>query len=85
MSLLDALLLQSELLELTAPADVPASGIVIESRLDKGRGAVASLLIQQGTLKQGDIVLAGLQYGRVRAMLDENGEPDSRSGPQYPR
>ena len=73
--LLDALLVQSEILELTAPADVPASGIVIESRLDKGRGAVASLLIQQGTLKQGDIVLAGLQYGRVRAMLDENGQP----------
>ena len=67
--LLDALLLQSEVLELTAPADVPASGIVIESRLDKGRGAVASLLIQQGTLKQGDIVLAGLQYGRVLSLI----------------
>ena len=79
--LLDALLLQSELLELTAPADVPASGIVIESRLDKGRGAVASLLIQQGTLKQGDIVLAGLQYGRVRAMLDENGQQIKEAGP----
>jgi len=82
--LLDALLLQSELLELTAPADVPASGIVIESRLDKGRGAVASLLIQQGTLKQGDIVLAGLQYGRVRAMLDENGQPINEAGPSIP-
>ena len=82
--LLDALLLQSELLELTAPADVPASGIVIESRLDKGRGAVASLLIQQGTLKQGDIVLAGLQYGRVRAMLDENGQPIKEAGPSIP-
>ena len=70
--LLESLLLQSELLELTAPSDVPASGIVIESRLDRGRGAVASLLIQQGTLKQGDIVLAGLQYGRVRGMLDES-------------
>ena len=82
--LLDALLLQSEVLELTAPADVPASGIVIESRLDKGRGAVASLLIQQGTLKQGDIVLAGLQYGRVRAMLDENGRPINEAGPSIP-
>ena len=82
--LLDALLLQSELLELTAPADVPASGIVIESRLDKGRGAVASLLIQQGTLRQGDIVLAGLQSGRVRAMLDENGQPISEAGPSIP-
>ena len=82
--LLDALLLQSELLELTAPANVPASGIVIESRLDKGRGAVASLLIQQGTLKQGDIVLAGLQYGRVRAMLDENGQPINEAGPSIP-
>ena len=82
--LLDALLLQSELLELTAAADVPASGIVIESRLDKGRGAVASLLIQQGTLKQGDIVLAGLQYGRVRAMLDENGQQIKEAGPSIP-
>ena len=82
--LLVALLLQSEVLELTAPADVPASGIVIESRLDKGRGAVASLLIQQGTLKQGDIVLAGLQYGRVRAMLDENGHPINEAGPSIP-
>ena len=82
--LLVALLLQSEVLELTAPADVPASGIVIESRLDKGRGAVASLLIQQGTLKQGDIVLAGLQYGRVRAMLDENGQPIKEAGPSIP-
>ncbi|MDG1214727.1 MAG: translation initiation factor IF-2, partial [Luminiphilus sp.] len=82
--LLDALLLQSELLELTAPVDVPASGIVVESRLDKGRGAVASLLIQQGTLRQGDIVLAGLRYGRVRAMLDENGKQIKEAGPSIP-
>ncbi len=82
--LLDAILLQSELLELTAPADVPASGIVIESRLDKGRGSVASLLIQQGTLRRGDIVLAGLQYGRVRAMLDENGQSIDEAGPSIP-
>ena len=83
-TLLEALLLQSELLELKAPADVPASGLVIESRLDRGRGPVASLLVQQGTLKQGDIVLAGLQYGRVRAMLDENGQPIKVAGPSIP-
>tara|TARA_R110001599_G_scaffold353714_1_gene595784 strand:- start:39655 stop:42327 length:2673 start_codon:yes stop_codon:yes gene_type:complete len=82
--LLDAILLQAELLELTAPRDVPAQGIVIESRLDKGRGSVASLLIQSGTLRQGDIVLAGLQFGRVRAMLDENGQPIDQAGPSIP-
>jgi len=83
-TLLEALLLQSELLELKAPADVPASGLVIESRLDRGRGPSASLLVQQGTLNQGDIVLAGLQYGRVRAMLDENGQPIKVAGPSIP-
>ncbi len=83
-TLLEALLLQSELLELKAPADVPASGLVIESRLDRGRGPVASLLVQQGTLNQGDIVLAGLQYGRVRAMLDENGQTIKVAGPSIP-
>ena len=82
--LLDAILLQAELLELTAPRDVPAQGSVIESRLDKGRGPVASLLIQSGTLRKGDIVLAGLQYGRVRAMLDENGQPIEEAGPSIP-
>ncbi len=82
--LLDAILLQAELLELTAPRDVPAQGIVIESRLDKGRGPVASLLVQSGTLRQGDIVLAGLNYGRVRAMLDENGHPIEEAGPSIP-
>jgi translation initiation factor IF-2 len=82
--LLESLLLQSELLELKAPEDVPASGLVIESRLDRGRGPVASLLVQQGTLNQGDIVLAGLQYGRVRAMLDENGQPVAVAGPSIP-
>jgi len=82
--LLDALLLQAEILELTAPRDTPAQGIVIESRLDKGRGAVCSLLIQSGTLRKGDIVLAGLQYGRVRAMLDENGEQIDEAGPSIP-
>ncbi|WP_116366290.1 translation initiation factor IF-2 [Parahaliea mediterranea] len=83
-ALLDAVLLQAELLELQAPRDVPAQGIVIESRLDKGRGPVASLLVQSGTLRQGDIVLAGLQYGRVRAMLDENGQPVNEAGPSIP-
>ena len=82
--LLEAVLLQSELLELKAPKNVPAQGIVIESRLDKGRGSVASLLIQSGTLRKGDIVLAGLQYGRVRAMLDENGAPIEEAGPSIP-
>ncbi|MFT4519814.1 MAG: translation initiation factor IF-2 [Halioglobus sp.] len=82
--LLDAVLLQAELLELSAPRDVPAQGSVIESRLDKGRGAVASLLIQSGTLKKGDIVLAGLQFGRVRAMLDEDGNPIEAAGPSIP-
>jgi len=82
--LLDAILLQAEVLELQAPRDVPAQGIVIESRLDKGRGPVASLLVQSGTLRKGDIVLAGLQFGRVRAMLDENGEPIEEAGPSIP-
>jgi translation initiation factor IF-2 len=82
--LLDAILLQAELLELQAPRDIPAQGIVIESRLDKGRGSVASLLIQSGTLRRGDIVLAGLQSGRVRAMLDENGQPIDEAGPSIP-
>jgi translation initiation factor IF-2 len=82
--LLDAILLQAEVLELTAARDVPAQGIVIESRLDKGRGPIASLLIQSGTLRKGDIVLAGLQFGRVRAMLDENGKPIDEAGPSIP-
>jgi translation initiation factor IF-2 len=82
--LLDAILLQSELLELTAARDIPAQGIVIESRLDKGRGPVASLLIQSGTLRKGDIVLAGLQFGRVRAMMDENGQVIDEAGPSIP-
>jgi len=82
--LLDAVLLQAEVLELRAARDVPAQGLVIESRLDKGRGSVASLLVQSGTLRQGDIVLAGLQYGRVRAMLDENGRPAGQAGPSIP-
>ena len=73
--LLDSILLQAEVLELKAIIDCPARGVVIESRLDKGRGAVASVLVQQGTLHKGDLVLAGFEHGRVRALFDENGKP----------
>jgi len=82
--LLDAVLLQAEVLELSAARDVPAQGMVIESRLDKGRGPVASLLVQSGTLRRGDVVLAGVQFGRVRAMLDEDGKPVEQAGPSIP-
>ncbi len=82
--LIEAVLLQSEMLELTAVRDAPGQGVVVESRLDKGRGPVATLLVQNGTLKKGDIVLAGLHYGRVRAMLDENGDPLAAAGPSIP-
>jgi len=82
--LLDAVLLQSEVLELKTVAEAPASGVVIESKLDKGRGVVATVLVQHGTLKQGDIVLAGLVYGRVRAMVDENGHRAEAAGPAIP-
>jgi len=83
-SLLDSLLVQAELLELKAPIDGPAHGLVIESRLDKGRGPVATILVQKGTLHKGDILLAGLEYGRVRLMLDEVGEPITSAGPSIP-
>ncbi|MFM7784077.1 MAG: translation initiation factor IF-2, partial [Gammaproteobacteria bacterium] len=83
-SLLDSILLQAEVLELKAPQDVPAQGIVVESRLDKGRGPVASLLVQRGLLKPGQIVLAGTHFGRVRAMLDEAGKPVEAAGPSIP-
>ncbi len=82
--LLDSILLQTEILELSAVTDAPARGVVIESRLDKGRGPVATILVQNGTLKKGDIVLAGLEYGRVRSMLDENGKPITHAGPSIP-
>jgi translation initiation factor IF-2 len=82
--LLEQLLLQAEVLELKAPADAPAKGVVIEARLDKGRGPVATLLVQSGTLNRGDIVLTGAVYGRVRAMLDENGKPLQAAGPSIP-
>src|SRR5690554_4378099 len=83
-ALLDAILLQAELLELTAVKDAPGQGVVVESRVDKGRGSVSTLLVQNGTLRKGDIVLAGLHYGRVRAMLDENGKPIDEAGPAIP-
>ncbi|WP_027858309.1 translation initiation factor IF-2 [Marinobacterium jannaschii] len=83
-ALLEAVLLQAEILELTAVNDAPGQGVVVESRLDKGRGPVATLLVQSGTLRKGDIVLAGLHYGRIRAMLDENGKPVDEAGPAIP-
>ncbi len=82
--LLDAILLQAEVLELQAVADGPAKGLVIEARLDKGKGPVATLLVQSGTLRRGDMVLAGQVYGRVRAMLDEAGKPVTEAGPSIP-
>ncbi len=83
-SLLENVLLQAEVLELKAPVDVPARGLVIEAKLDKGRGPVATILVQSGTLKRGDVVLAGSAYGRVRAMLDENGKNIAEAGPSLP-
>ncbi len=82
--LLEAILLQSEVLELTAIVDCPASGLVIESRLDKGRGPVATILVQNGTLKKGDVIITGLQYGRVRMMIDERGDQVNEAGPSIP-
>lgn len=82
--LLEALSLQAEVLELSAARDIPAKGIVIESRLDKGRGNVASILVQEGTLRNGDVVLAGQQFGRVRNMADERGELIEEAGPSTP-
>lgn len=83
-ALLEAILLQAEVLELTAPVEAPAKGIIVEARLDKGRGPVATLLVQSGTLKKGDIVLAGTAFGRVRAMIDENGKQINEAGPSIP-
>ncbi|MBL8347501.1 MAG: translation initiation factor IF-2, partial [Rubrivivax sp.] len=83
-ALLEQVLLQAEVLELTAPTEAAAKGLVIEARLDKGRGPVATVLVQSGTLKKGDVVLAGSSYGRVRAMLDEDGEATDEAGPSIP-
>ena len=83
-ALLEQVLLQAEVLELTAPVASMAKGLVIEAKLDKGRGPVATVLVQSGTLKRGDVVLAGSTYGRVRAMLDEDGKPSQEAGPSIP-
>lgn len=83
-ALLEQVLLQAEVLELKAPVDAMAKGLVIEARLDKGRGAVATVLVQSGTLKTGDVILVGQTSGRVRAMLDENGKPIKAAGPSIP-
>ncbi len=82
--LLENVLLQAEILELKAPVEAAAKGLVIEARLDKGRGPVATILVQSGTLKRGDAVLAGASFGRVRAMQDENGKPITSAGPSIP-
>lgn len=83
-ALLEAVLLEAEVLELTAPVDAPAKGIIVEARLDKGRGAVATLLVQSGTLKKGDMLLAGTAFGKIRAMVDENGKSITEAGPSIP-
>ncbi|AKF49905.1 MULTISPECIES: translation initiation factor IF-2 [Pseudomonas] len=82
--LLEAVLLQAEVLELKATPSAPGRGVVVESRLDKGRGPVATVLVQDGTLRQGDMVLVGSNFGRIRAMLDENGKPVKEAGPSIP-
>jgi translation initiation factor IF-2 len=82
--LLEQVLLQAEVLELVAPRDVPAKGLIIEARLDKGKGPVATILVLSGTLRRGDVLLAGQVFGRVRAMLDENGKPVDEAGPSIP-
>ncbi|WP_297325922.1 translation initiation factor IF-2 [Nitrosomonas sp.] len=83
-NLLESILLQAEVLELKAPTQTPAKGVVIESRLDKGRGPVATILVQSGTLKRGDVLLAGAVYGKVRAMNDENGKAIKQAGTSIP-
>jgi translation initiation factor IF-2 len=83
-ALLEAVLLQAEILELKAPLNTPAKGIIVEARLDKGRGVVATMLVQSGTLRKGDIVLAGTVFGRVRAMSDETGKSILEAGPAIP-
>ncbi|HRL33767.1 MAG TPA: translation initiation factor IF-2, partial [Neisseria sp.] len=83
-ALLEAVLLEAEVLELQSPVDTPAKGIIVEARLDKGRGAVATLLVQNGTLRKGDMLLAGTAFGKIRAMMDENGKPIDEAGPSIP-
>ncbi|WP_026610599.1 translation initiation factor IF-2 [Methylocaldum szegediense] len=83
-ALLDAILVQAEVLELKAPIEIPASGVVLESKLEKGRGPVADILVQRGQLKKGDFILCGMEFGRVRAMFNENGKPVKEAGPSTP-
>jgi translation initiation factor IF-2 len=83
-ALLDAILVQAEILELKAARDIPATGVVIESKLEKGRGPVADILVQQGQLRKGDFILCGMEFGRVRAMFNENGKPVKEAGPSCP-
>lgn len=83
-ALLEAVLLEAEVLELQAPVNAPAKGLIVEARLDKGRGAVSTLLVQSGTLRKGDMLLAGTAFGKVRAMMDENGKPIDEAGPSIP-
>src|SRR5690606_9711475 len=82
--LLEAILLQAEVMELTAVVDAPAQGVVLEASLDKGRGPVATVLVQQGQLKRGDVVLSGKEWGRVRALIDETGTRVDKVGPSMP-
>jgi translation initiation factor IF-2 len=83
-SLLDAILVQAEVLELKAPLKVPAIGVVLESKLDKGRGPVADVLVEKGILRKGDFILCGQEFGRIRAMFNENGKPLKEAGPSSP-
>jgi len=83
-ALLESVLLQSELLDLTAPDSGPASGTVVEARLDRGKGVVATILVQKGSLNRGDIVVAGREFGRIRAMTSDNGEAVKQAGPSIP-
>ncbi|CAL1239946.1 translation initiation factor IF-2 [Candidatus Methylocalor cossyra] len=83
-ALLDAILVQAEVLELKAPYDIPATGVVLESKLEKGRGPVADILVQAGQLRKGDFILCGMEFGRVRAMFNENGKPVKEAGPSTP-
>src|SRR5690606_32779750 len=83
-TLLDAILVQAEILELKAPIESLARGNILESSIEKGRGPVATVLVRAGTLKQGDVVLSGPHFGRVRAMFDEAGKPVKQAGPSIP-
>ncbi|SFV81053.1 Translation initiation factor 2 [hydrothermal vent metagenome] len=83
-ALLESITLTAEILEFSAVVDAPASGTVLEARLDKGRGKVTTILVQSGTLKKGDIMIAGLEYGKVKQIVDDNGKPVKQAGPSTP-